>query len=430
MILPLLEQAARRTDQADLVWKTDETTALSFVAGRPASAMTSQGQGINLRVVVEGRQGIAGSSADAPGDLLDLAVDAARAGDAITLPLPAVTVTFPAVATHSPRAATATVAELGGIASLLRDRLAAERAEINVTVERTLGSVHVANTDGLDAAYDISRVTVAIECSRLRDGRLISVPGQLAAADLPTLSEIEQLVATMRQRLAWAERDAEAVVGRQRVGFLPDGMAALLAPVEQALMGKAALHGGSPLARRRGSRAYSESFTLHDDALAAGRPGSRPVDDEGVPSKRLALVEQGSVEGFIYDLETASRVGVPPTGHGRRATFGKPHAAFSNLVVAPGEASWEELLAAIGDGLLVQTLRGDGQGNVSGGAFARPASLAWRVSAGEVAGLVPEVTVAGNAHDLLGRVVAVGRDVEWVGSRATPVIVVDGVSVF
>ncbi|MDZ4862953.1 MAG: hypothetical protein SGJ01_05840, partial [Gemmatimonadota bacterium] len=63
MILPLLEQAARRTDQADLVWKTDETTALSFVAGRPASAMTSQGQGINLRVVVEGRQGIAGSSA-------------------------------------------------------------------------------------------------------------------------------------------------------------------------------------------------------------------------------------------------------------------------------------------------------------------------------------------------------------------------------
>ena len=430
MILSLLEQAARRTDQADLAWKTDETTTLSFIAGRPASAMTSQGQGINLRVIVEGRQGIAGSTADAPGDLLDLAVDAARAGDPLTLLLPAGTAAFPAVITHSPRAATATIADLAGIAALLRDRLAAERAEVNITVERTLGSVHVANTDGLDAGYDISRVIVAIECNRLRDGRLITVPALLAAAELPTLLELERLVATVRQRLAWAERGADAVTGRQRVAFLPDAGAVLLAPVEQALLGKAALHGGSPLARRRGSRAFSETFTLHDDPLAAGRPGSRPVDDEGVPSQRLALVEGGSVEGFIYDLETASRVGVSPTGHGRRATFGKPHAAFSNIVVAAGDASWDEVLTAIGDGLLVQTLRGDGQGNVSGGAFARPASLAWRVESAEVTGLVPEVTVAGNAHDLLGRVVALGREVEWVGSRATPTIVVDGVSVF
>ncbi|MEO8633807.1 MAG: TldD/PmbA family protein [Gemmatimonadales bacterium] len=430
MIIPLLEQAARRTDQADLAWKTDETTTLSFIAGRPAFAMTSQGQGINLRVLVEGRQGVAGTSSDVPGNLLDLAVDAARAGDAITLLLPPGSAPLPSVVTHSPRAATATIADLGAIATLLRDRLAGERAEVNIIVERTLGSVHVANTDGLNAGYDISRVTVAIECSRLRDGRLITVPGHLSNADLPTLGEIEQLVATMRQRLLWAERDAEVAVGRQTVGFLPESASALLIPVEQALMGKATLHSSSPLARRRGSRTFSESFTLHDDPLAAGRPGSRPVDDEGVPSQRLALVEQGSIEGFIYDLETASRVGVPPTGHGRRATFGKPHAAFSNLVVAPGEGSWTELLVALGDGLLVQTLRGDGQGNVSGGAFARVASLAWRVQGGEVIGLVPEITVAGNAHDLLGRIVALGRDVEWVGSRATPTIVVDGASVF
>jgi len=78
----------------------------------------------------------------------------------------------------------------------------------------------------------------------------------------------------------------------------------------------------------------------------------------------------------------------------------------------------------------VQALRGDGQGKVGGGAFVRAAALAWRVSGGEIVGLAPEVTVAGNAHDRLGRVVAVGRDVEWVGSRQTPAVVVDGVSVF
>ena len=207
-------------------------------------------------------------------------------------------------------------------------------------------------------------------------------------------------------------------------------MPILLTPVEQALVGKSALHGGSPLARRRGARAFSELITLHDDPLLDGRPGSRPIDDEGVVSRRLPLVLAGEIEGLIYDLETAGRVGATPSGHGRRSTFGKPQAAYSNLVLAPGASAWEEILAAIGDGLLIERLRPSGQSNLIGGTFALPAALAWRVEGGEITGLLPEMTVAGNAHDLLGRVLAVGRDPMWVGSRQTPVVVVDGVSVF
>jgi PmbA protein len=244
------------------------------------------------------------------------------------------------------------------------------------------------------------------------------------------LPDLEQLVAMVRQRLAWAEREAEIAPGRQRAAFLPTAMQVLLTPVEQALVGKAALHGGSPLARRRGARAFSEIVTLHDDPLIDGRPGSRPIDDEGVVSRRLPLVVAGEIDAMIYDLESAGRVGATPSGHGRRSTFGKPQAAYSNLVLEPGESSWEELLAAVGDGLLIERLRPSGQGNLIGGTFALRAALAWRVEGGEITGLLPEVTVAGNAHDLLGRVLAVGRDPMWVGSRSTPAIVVDGVSVF
>ncbi len=429
MIQALIEQAARRSTMADAALTISEVTTLEFAGGRLAGATTDTSQGVNLRVVSDGRVGTSGTTTDDDADLLDRALGSARVGELAVLALPS-PAAVPAVVTHLPRAASATVPDLVALGTLVRDRLGAERADLGLTIGRSLGSVRVANTLGVDAGYDVSLATLRLRARRDRNARQLIIEGSLSGADLPTLSELEQLVAMVRQRLAWAERDAEIAAGRQRVGFLPTAMPVLLTPVEQALIGKAALHGGSPLARRRGARTFSELLTIHDHPLLDGRPGSRPIDDEGVVSRRLPLVVAGEIEGLIYDLETAGRVGAMPTGHGRRATFGKPQAAYSNLVVEPGESSWNELLAAIGDGLLIERLRPSGQENLIGGTFALPAALAWRVEGGEITGLLPEVTVAGNAHDLLGRVLAVGRDVMWVGSRSTPAVVVDGVSVF
>jgi PmbA protein len=200
--------------------------------------------------------------------------------------------------------------------------------------------------------------------------------------------------------------------------------------VEQALTGKAAILGGAPVARRRGARPYSELVSISDDPLMDGRPGSRPVDDEGVPSRMLTLVREGTIEGLVYDLETASRVGATPTGHGRRSTFGKPQPAYSNVIFEAGTSTWEELLEALGDGIVLERIAHALPANLAGGTFALPASLAWGVSGGEITGLLPEVTIAGNAHDLLNRVLAVGQSPLWVGSRLAPPVLVDGVSVF
>ncbi len=429
MIQTLIEQADRRSTMADAALSTDETTTLEFTGGRLSGATTATSHGVNLRVVSEGRVGIAGTTLEDGAELLDRALESSRVGElaVLTLPRPA---QLPEVMTHYPRAASATVPELAALGTLVRDRLGAERADLSLTISRSLGSVRVANTLGVDASYDVSLVMLRLQARRNRDARQLSIEGALAGADLPALPDLEQLVAMVRQRLAWAEREAEIAPGRQRVGFLPTAMPVLLTPVEQALVGKAALHGGSPLARRRGARAFSELLTLHDDPLIDGRPGSRPIDDEGVASRRLPLVVGGEIDAMIYDLETAGRVGATPSGHGRRSTFGKPQAAYTNLVLEPGSSSWEEILAAIGDGLLIERLRPSGQANLIGGTFALRAALAWRVEGGEITGLLPEATVAGNAHDLLGRVLAVGRDPMWVGSRSTPAVVVDGVSVF
>ncbi|MFN8651680.1 MAG: TldD/PmbA family protein [Gemmatimonadales bacterium] len=430
MIAPLIELAGRRTTLADACQKTDETTTLRFAAGKPVSARVSRSSGTNLRVVAEGRMGFAGAIDEDAAALLELALTSARHGEATSVTLPRPAAHVPRVATHAPRAASATLAELGSLAAMVRDRLASERAELTMSVERSIGTVRVANTRGVDAGYDVTLVTLSLEAARVRDGRRIVTGGRLTGVDLPALSDIEGLVARVRQRLTWAEKDAKAEPGRQQVAFLPSAVPVLLHPLEQALLGKTVMQGSSPLARRRGSKLYSELFSLSDNPLVDGCPGSRPVDDEGVASRVVPLVQEGRVEGFLYDLETATRVGVPPTGHGRRSIFAKPEPAATNLVVQPGSLSFDDILRTLGDGVLVEETQGGQTGSAAGGTFAETAGLAWRVEGGEVTGLAQELTVAGNAHDLLGRITAVGADPLWIGPRCLPALVVEGVSVF
>jgi PmbA protein len=173
--------------------------------------------------------------------------------------------------------------------------------------------------------------------------------------------------------------------------------------------------------------------------VRSGRPGSRPLDDEGVPSAALPLVAGGVVRHFVYDLETAARVGggAGSTGHGARGIFGKPHIGYSNLVIgltddAPATDAVTlggGLVAHIADGLVVDDLIGVGQGNVSGGAFSHPVALAYRIEKGEITGRVKDAAVAGNAYDLLQHIGGAGGDGRWLGSRWSPSLLLEGVSV-
>jgi PmbA protein len=428
MITRLLDAARARVQMADVVAKTDETLTVRLRDGEVIAAHTSEQAGHNLRVVVDGRIGVAGSTELEPEALFEAAMSSAAAGDAAPLLLPSPS-PLPRVHTHVPRAAAANAAELAQLGGLLTQRLRHADRSVTVHVERSVGSVQVGNTRGVDTEYQVTLVALDIDVVGPSQDDSVHVVAHLAGADLPDDATIEALVADFEQRLGWASASAPAPATTAPVLLLPEAVRALLGPVQQALVGKAFLLGTSPLADSLGERVLHPSLFLTDDPLRDGKAGSRPVDDEGVPSFRAPLIEGGVIRRCIYDLETGALAGRPSTGHGRRSTFGKAQPAFSNLVLHAGEHDLASLLAKMGDGLLVDAVAGGTGGSSRSGTFTHPVVLGYRVQGGEVTGRVEGVVIAGNVFDALGAIEGIGRDARWIGSSLLPPLLLDGLTV-
>jgi PmbA protein len=434
VIEQVIDLARRRAGDADALWRRVERTSVAFESGRLKACGISEEAGVNLRVLRDGRVGTAGTTADDAGDLVDRALASAELGERLDLTFPAAG-PLPTVQTASSTARDASLDVLVALGRSLVERVAREGCQVNVSVERSSGETRVRNTAGADAAYDSTDVAVGVELARFSGDDVLMVSDFYVGADLPAAADLDALVRSIEDRFAPALTIVPPPEGALPVVFTPAGLSAILLPLEQALSGKSVLQGVSPLGERLGEQVFDARCTLLDDPLTSARPGSRPVDDEAVPSRMLPLIEGGVVRAFVYDLETAVRARAVSTGHGHRGTFGKPRLGYTNLRF--GDGTWREarsalgggLLASVRDGLLVEDLIGVGQGNVIGGVFSHPVALAFRIQNGTVTGRVKDAAVAGNVYELLKRVGGFGNDGRWVGSRWSPSLLLDGVSV-
>jgi len=445
MIDRLLETARRKVDGADALWRREEQTAVAFESGRLKAAGISEEAGLNLRVLSQGRMGVAGTTAAKPDPeaLLERARASAELGEAVDLAFPkAGAASLPPIPTYFDRTANASLDDLIALGRMLVERLARPDCQINVSVEREVDETAVGNTAGARSEYRGTGIVVTADVTRIAGDDVLMVYDQYVGADMPSDADLEALIRSIETRLSAALTIVTPPDGSLPVVFTPAGLAAVVLPLEQALSGKTVLQGSSPLAGKVGAVMFDERLSIIDDPLTPGRPASRPVDDECVPSRATGLVERGAVGRFVYDLETAARAKTQSTGNGRRGIFGKPHIGYTNVLfrigdgvhvgaqhAAPPSMLGGGLIGDIDDGLIVDDLIGVGQGNVISGAFSHPVGLAYRVQRGEVTGRVKDAAVAGNAYDLLKRIGGVGTDGRWLGSRWSPSLLLEGVSV-
>jgi PmbA protein len=216
--------------------------------------------------------------------------------------------------------------------------------------------------------------------------------------------------------------------------LLDPTVAASFAGLLGGMLGADAVQRGrSPLAGRLGEEVAAEAFVLSDDGLEPQGFASAPVDAEGVPRGRTALIEGGRLRGFLYDSYTARRGGAASTGNAGRSGYrSPPRVSTSNLVVSPGTLAFEDLLAEAGDGIFVDDVAGLHSGvNPVTGVFSVGAS-GRAISGGELAEPLREFTIAGDLVSMLRAVRAVGAEPRWVpfgGSVSAPPLLIGELSV-
>lgn len=427
----ILALASRAAEEAEVFFTSSEETSVHFETNRLKQLQTRQQTSVALRVIKEGRIGYA--TATGLGDaesLVATALETAQFGSPARFELPAAD-SLPEVEIFDAGVAAVsneTMIKLGEalIAPVIRHT---PDVICEAGVTRGTVTVRIMNSRGGQANYRKSFFSLGVEGSLIRDTDMLFV-GDSESSCHP-ISDSRAVAELVVRQLELARHRA-AVSGKSLpVVFTPNGIASsLIMPLISAFNGKTVLEGASPLGERLGERVFDQKLSLWDDPLVAYRPGSRPCDDEGIPSQRTRLIADGTVTGFLYDLQTAGLAGKRSTGNGSRGRGGLPSPSPSAFVIATGETTFEEMVRDMKEGLVVEQVMGAEQGNILGGDFSGNVLLGYKVENGKMVGRVKNTMVSGNVYQVLEKVEAIGRDARWVGNfLLTPPIYCSGLSV-
>ena len=159
-----------------------------------------------------------------------------------------------------------------------------------------------------------------------------------------------------------------------------------------------------------GQRIAVPGVTVVDDGTIPDRRGSLTVDDEGTPTSRTVLIEDGILVGFMQDRLNARLMGMPATGNGRRQSYAHaPMPRMTNTVMLGGVATPDEMIRSVKRGLYAVNF-GGGQVDITSGKFVFSASEAYLIEDGKVTAPVKGATLIGNGPDALTKVTMVGND--------------------
>ncbi len=168
----------------------------------------------------------------------------------------------------------------------------------------------------------------------------------------------------------------------------------------------------SAFAGLMGQRVAAPGVTVLDDGTIEGRRGSITVDDEGTPSGRTVLIEDGILVGFMQDRQNARLMGVDPTGNGRRESYAHiPMPRMTNTYMLAGEADPEGIVADLKDGIWAVGF-GGGQVDITSGKFVFSCTEAYRVRNGRVGAPVKGATLIGDGATALRQIRAIGNDMK------------------
>jgi len=178
-----------------------------------------------------------------------------------------------------------------------------------------------------------------------------------------------------------------------------------------------------------GAKPFSGKVTIVDDGLDSRGDDAFPFDGEGTPSSRTVVADRGVVTSLLFDRYHARKFKTISTGNCRRGSFESlPVGGITNLTMEPGDESLTDIIASVGEGLMVTDMMGLHTVNTISGDFSVGAS-GFKISSGRLDHPVKGVAIAGNLIDLFGKVVKVADDFRYFGNVGAPSFLVEFLAV-
>jgi PmbA protein len=282
------------------------------------------------------------------------------------------------------------------------------------------GRKALVNSRGFAGEYrrsccSVSAVPVAQGDGQMQRDYWYSVSRSLAKLESP--EEVGKAAARRALRRLGA---VKVETKRAPVVFDPQTARTLLSHLFEAVNGDSIWRHASFLAGKLGERVAAPHVTVVDDGRMPGGFGASPFDDEGVPSRRTVVIENGVLHSYLLNTYAARKLGLKTTGNASRSLAGAPGIGTGNLYLEPGPHRPEDIIASVADGFYVTELIGFGFNAVTGD-YSRGAAGLW-IRNGELAFPVQEVTIAGNLGRMLADVEQIGCDLEFRGAIAAPTV--------
>ncbi|MBV8605777.1 MAG: metalloprotease TldD [Pelomonas sp.] len=411
-----------RVDDADLYFQHTRAEGWSLEEGIVKSGSFSIDQGVGVRAVAGEKTAFAYSDDITEAALLDAARTVraiAASGQSRRVKVPAAPRFAGSRALYGVADPIASLDSTAKVALLERvEKLARAKDPRVVQVMAGLAAEHeivlVARADGLLAA-DVRplvrlSVTVIAESNGRREVGSGGGGGRFGLAyfdDAKIRSYVDQAVNAALTNL----ESRPAPAGEMTVVLGPGWPGVLLhEAIGHGLEGDFNRKGSSAFSGRVGERVAARGVTVLDDGTLPDRRGSLNVDDEGAPSQRNVLIEDGILKGYIQDALNARLMGVAPTGNGRRESYAHvPMPRMTNTYMLGGDKDPAEIVASIKRGLFATNF-GGGQVDITSGKFVFSASEAFWVEDGRIQYPVKGATLIGNGPDALTRVSMIGND--------------------
>ncbi len=256
-------------------------------------------------------------------------------------------------------------------------------------------------------------ISVIVEQDGRRESGSAGGGGRYSLADLITPNNW-QATANEALRIACVNLNAEdAPAGVMDIVLGPGWPGILLhEAVGHGLEGDFNRKGTSAFAGLLGQRVAAKGVTVVDDGTLPNRRGSITIDDEGTPSSRNVLIDDGILIGFMQDRQNARLMGAEPTGNGRRQSYAHaPMPRMTNTIMEGGNATPAELLSDLKDGIYAVGF-GGGQVDITNGKFVFSCTEAYRVQNGQVGTPIKGATLIGDGATALQHIRGLGNDME------------------